>query len=93
MPTPSSLIRAHTLPGTIIHSNQWAAYAQIATSIPHIARHMYMWRERYGVDLVLRSIAAINREMRYIAIKSLYRETRYIAINLYSYREINVSGR
>ena len=33
------LIRAHTLPGTIIHSDQWAAYAQTAASIPHITQH------------------------------------------------------
>ena len=32
------------------------------------------------------SVAAIYREMRYIAIKPLYRETRYIAINIYSFR-------
>ena len=32
------------------------------------------------------SVAAIYREMRYIAIKCLYRETRYIAINMYSFR-------
>lgn len=33
------LIRAHTLPGTIVHSDQWAAYAQVAATIPHIAQH------------------------------------------------------
>ena len=38
------------------------------------------------VNSVKASVAAIYREMRYIAIKSLYRETRYIAINIYSFR-------
>ena len=34
------------------------------------------------VKRVCRSVAAIYRERRYIAIKCLYRERRYIAINL-----------
>ena len=33
------LIRAHTLPGTIIHSDQWEAYAKTVATIPHIAQH------------------------------------------------------
>ena len=33
------LIRAHKLAGTVIHSDQWAAYSQIAARIPHIVQH------------------------------------------------------
>ena len=30
------IIQAHTAPGTIIHSDEWAAYASIAATIPHL---------------------------------------------------------
>ena len=30
------IIQAHTAPGTIIHSDEWAAYARIARDIPHL---------------------------------------------------------
>ena len=30
------IIQAHTAPGTIIHSDKWAAYARIARDIPHL---------------------------------------------------------
>lgn len=33
------LITAHTLPRTIIHSDQWASYRQIAGRVPHVAQH------------------------------------------------------
>eukprot|EP00731_Ephydatia_muelleri_P023120 Em0015g703a len=30
------IIRAHTAPGTIIHSDEWAAYRRISQDIPHL---------------------------------------------------------
>ena len=30
------IIRAHTAPGTIIHSHEWAAYSRISRDIPHL---------------------------------------------------------
>ena len=30
------IIQAHTAPGTIIHSDEWAAYARIVRDIPHL---------------------------------------------------------
>ena len=33
------LIRAHAAPGTIIHSDEWASYSQIATRFPHLQHH------------------------------------------------------
>lgn len=33
------LIRAHAAPGTIIHSDEWAAYSRIATQFPHLQHH------------------------------------------------------
>ena len=30
------IIRAHTAPGTIIHSDEWAAYSRISRDIPHV---------------------------------------------------------
>ena len=33
------LIRAHDAPGTIIHSDEWASYSQIATRFPHLQHH------------------------------------------------------
>ena len=30
------IIRAHTAPGTIIHSDEWAAYSRMSRDIPHV---------------------------------------------------------
>ena len=30
------IIRAHTAPGTIIHSDEWAAYSRISRDIPNL---------------------------------------------------------
>ena len=30
------IIQAHTAPGTIVHSDEWAAYARITRDIPHL---------------------------------------------------------
>jgi transposase-like protein len=30
------IVRAHTAPGTIVHSDEWAAYAAIGRLIPHV---------------------------------------------------------
>jgi transposase-like protein len=32
------IIQAHTLPGTVIHSDQWRAYSQV-TTLPNVASH------------------------------------------------------
>ena len=32
------IVQAHTLPGTIIHSDEWAAYRRVA-SLPNVAQH------------------------------------------------------
>ena len=32
------IIQAHTLPGTVIHSDQWRAYSQVS-SLPNVASH------------------------------------------------------
>ena len=32
------IVQAHTLPGTIVHSDEWAAYRRVA-SLPNVAHH------------------------------------------------------
>ena len=36
LPHSYPIIRAHTAPGTIIHSDEWAAYSRISRDIPHL---------------------------------------------------------
>jgi hypothetical protein len=43
------IIMAHTAPGTIIHSDEWAAYRRVQ-SLPNVAGHGVVNHSRHFVD-------------------------------------------
>ena len=46
------ILRAHTVPGTVIHSDEWTSYTRISEDIHHLQQHE---TENHSVEFVNRA--------------------------------------